>query len=399
MLCLLFALILVTIIDTLSRLVYNWVMLDLELSLFHDTAPLLAVSDLQCPLPGPDILWIAPSSEQWFSGIQSLYGSMTNINPHILTQSLTPSLFGLFQDFLQDNLSHRQPRLTPQQMRLLLHPLQSLLCHLRQMLSCFIDILGIRRPTGRTVSKASTNQRLEEVQGLLQKWYELAITMHNENPNCSATKGNLVLYHLISLNAVTSFPEIERLARKEGFETGSPTYWELGLRHKRCIYQREEAIFHCGQVLRLLRSLPVDRQPSWCSAALYRVTLILWTDGVGRLDPSFKTSSSPSAPTKEGASPANTPTGPRGSFAIDQATPEDPAVIAYLWGGDGTPVLTRADGLIVSLDNPLDILDMGIKTIDAGVNTRIGGGIRRKLATLAGNWSLDSIGVGPAVAS
>ncbi|KAJ4396515.1 hypothetical protein N0V93_000734 [Gnomoniopsis smithogilvyi] len=385
--------------ESQNRLVYNWAMLDLELSLFHDTAPLLAVSELQCPLPGPDLLWRASNSQQWASGIQSIYGSMTNINPHILTtQSLTPSLFGLFQDFLQDNLSHRQACLGPQQMRLLLHPLQSLLCHLRQILSCFTDILGIRRPTGRTVSKASTNQRLEEVQGLLQRWYELAVTMHTENPSCSATKCNLVLYHLISLNAVTSFPEIERLARKEGFEAGGPTYWELGLRHKRCIYQREEAVFHCGQVLKLLRSLPVDRQPSWCSAAIYRVTLILWTDGIGRLDPSFKTSASPVAP-QEVSSPANSSIGPRGNFAIDQVTPEDPSVIAYLWGGDGTPLLTKADGLLVSLDNPLDVLDMGIKTIDAGVSTRIGGGIRRKLATLAGNWPLDSIGVGPTVVS
>lgn len=374
-------------------------MLDLELSLFHDTAPLLAVAELQCPLPGPELLWSTSTSEQWLSGIQSLYGSMTNINPHILdTQSLTPSLFDLFQDFLQDNLSHRQPCLGPQQMRLLLHPLQSLLCHLRQMLSCFTDVLGIRRASGRTVSKSSTTQRLEEVQGLLQKWYELTITMHRENSNCPVTKCNLVLYHLISLNAVTNFPEIERLARKEKFEAGGPTYWELGLRHKRCIYQREEAIFHCGQVLRLLRSLPADRHPSWGSAALYRVTLILWTDGIGRLDPSFKTSHSPADP-KEGGSPATSSTGTRGNFAIDQVVPEDSAVIAYLWSGDGTPFLTRADGLLVSLDNPLDVLDMGMRYIDAGINTRIGGGIRRKLATLASNWTLDSIGVGAAVAS
>ncbi|CAN8106104.1 unnamed protein product [Discula destructiva] len=381
-----------------NRLVYNWVLLDVELSLFHDTAPLLAVSDLQCPLPGPEVLWLADNSEQWQTSIQSLYGSMANVSPHILTtQSITPSLFDLFQDFLQDNLSQRRSNLGPQQMRLLLHPLQSLLCHLRQMLSCFTDILGTRRSTGRTVSKASTNQRMEEVQALLQKWYELAITMSKENPNCYVMKCNLVLYHLISLNAVTSFPEIERLARKEGFEAGGPTFWELGLRHKRCIYQREEAIFHCGQVLRLLHSLPADRQPSWWSAALYRVTLILWTDGIGRSDPSFKTLASPPA-SRDGGSPSTTSVSPRGNLAIDQVDPEDPAVVAYLWGGDGTPFLTRADGLLISLDSPTKVLELGMMTIEGGVSTRIGDGIRRKLATLAGNWTLDSIGVSSSVA-
>lgn len=392
--------------DTASRLVYNWVMVDLELSLFHDTAPVLSISELQCPLPGPELLWLAPSAEQWLSGIQSIYGCTVNVNPHLLTTpSLTPSLYDLFQDFLHDNLSRRQSSLEPQQMRLLLHPLQSLLCHLRQMLSCFSDILGNRRATGRTVTKASTHQRLEEVQNLLQKWYELAMTMQKANPACPITRCNLVLYHLICLNAVTNFPEIERLARKDGFEANGPTHWELSLRHKRCIYQREEAILHCGQVLRLLRSLSSDKQPSWWAAALYRVTMVLWTDGIGRLDPSFKnltssSSSSSSVTAKEGGSPAavGSSPGPTGLVFVDQVTPEDPAVIAYLWGGDGTAAFTSAGGTTISLDDPSDVLDLGIKTIESGISTRIGDGIIRKLVTLARNWTVDSIGVGPAMA-
>lgn len=381
---------------SLYRLVYNFVMVDLELSLFHDTNPILSISELRCPLPGPDILWAAPNSKQWLVSIQSLYGCTNNVNPHLLTTpSLTPSLYDLFQDFLQDNLSHRQSTLCPQQMRLLLHPIQALLCHLRQMLSCFSDILGNRRATGRTVTKASTHQRLEEVQTLLQKWYELAITTAKANPNCSITRGNLALYHLISLNAVTSFSDIERLARKEGFEAGGPTYWELSLQHKKCIYQREEAIFHCGQVLRWLRGLPADRQPNWWSTAIYRVTLILWTDGIGRLDPSFRTSPRSSSSASDGCIQAVTPTS-SGKVEVDRAGPEDPAVIAYLWGGDGIVVLTRPDGTHVSLDHPPDVLDLGIKTIENGISTRIGDGIKRKLAKLGGSWSLDSISVGPA---
>lgn len=373
--------------ETQNRLVYNWVMVDQELSLFHDTAPILSISELHCPLPGSEILWLSPSSEQWLAGIQSLYGCTNNVNPQLLTTpSLTPSLFDLFQDFLHDNLSRRQSSLTPQQLRLLLHPIQSLLCHLRQMLSCFSDILGARRSTARTVTRASTFQRLEEVQALLQKWYELAIAQHKANPNCTKTQCNIVLYHLISLNAVTNFPEIERLARREGFEAGGPTYWELSLRHKRCIYQREEAIFHCGQVLRLLRSIPADKLPPWWSTATYRATLILWTDAIGRLDPSFKTAMNDGSSPESGSAPSSS------VVAVDRVTPEDPAVIAYLWSGDGTAVLSRDNGTAVSLDSPANILEVGIQTIDGGISTRIGDGIKRKLATLADSWSSDMIG-------
>jgi len=406
------------------RLVYNWVMVDQELSIFHDTAPMLAVSDLQCPLPGPEVLWMSRNAEEWMANVQSIYGCTANVNPQLLnSQSLTPSLCDLFQDFLHDNLSRRQSSLTPYQLRLLLHPLQSLLCHLRQMLSCFSDVLSTRRATSRTVTKASTMLRLEEVQALLQKWYELSMLLYKANPNCSATRSNLVLYHLISLNAVTNFPEIERLARREGFD-GS--YWELSLRHKRCVYNREEAVFHCGQVMRLLRSMAPDRRPCWWPAAIYRATLILWTDSIARLDPNFQKQQPTQSPTQAAQSQpspvptaqpspvatngdkaaenlptptpttASTPVAPNmnaggNAVAVDQVTPEDPAVIAYLWSGEGVAVLTRRDGTQVGLDKPAAVLSYGIIAIDEGMSTRIGDGLKRKLMTLGTNWNVDGL--------
>lgn len=360
--------------ETQNRLVYNWVMVDQELSLFHDTAPMLSVSDICAPLPGPELLWMSANADQWLVAMQSIYGCTANVNPQLLTTpSLTPSLYDLFQDFLHDNLARRQSTLSPQQLRLLLHPLQSLLCHLRQMLSCFSDILSTRRTTSRMVTKASTMTRLEEVQALLQTWYELSMAYHKANPNCNVSKSNLVLYHLISLNAVTNFPDIERLARREGFD-GS--YWELSLRHKRCIFQREESIFHCGQVLRLIRAMPAERRPTWWSAAIYRATLILWVNSISQLDPNFQK--------REDAG---------NHVAIDQVTPEDPSVIAYLWSGDGIPVLTRLDGSTASLEKPSEVLSYAVKSIEEGVSSRLSDGIRRKLTTLGTNWNIDGLGL------
>lgn len=389
---------------------------------------------------------MASTSEQWLSGVQSIYGCTNNVNPHLLSNpSLTPSLHDLFQDFVSDNLSRRQSSLEPQQMRLLLHPLHNMLCHLRQIVSCFPDVLNTRRATSRTVTKTLLQQRVEEVEGLLQKWYELTSAMHKADPSCAVTRCNLVLYHLISLNAVTSFPEVEQLARQERFEGARPTHWELALRHKRCILQREQAIFHCGQVIRLLRALPADLQPSWWGTALYRAILVLWTDGLCRLDPSFNVSnnnnnnnsnntggpsSSPGASSSAGATspsrartpssvsgastcapapatlsvrikedsatptpaPAQPPSSP-GKVAVDQMTAEHPAMIAYLWGGDGKAVLTRPDGTTVGVDSPAEVLAFGIQTLEEGVSTRVGDGLRRKLVTLAGNWNLEQMGL------
>ncbi|KAK4191189.1 hypothetical protein QBC35DRAFT_23737 [Podospora australis] len=364
--------------ESRNRLVYNYVMLDQELSLFHDVAPLFAACDLQCPLPGPEALWQCPNAEYWATTMQSTYGNTINVNPQLLTTScdVTPSLYDLFQDFLVDNLGSR-PALTPQQLRLILHPIQGLICHLRQILACFSDPLGSRRTSGQTVTKASTTQRLEEVQGLLRKWYEMTRTYLKSNPNCPITHCNLVLYHLIALNAVTNFPEIERLARRENFD-GS--YWELSLRNKRCIFQREEAIFHCGQVFRLLKAMPNNRRPAWWSTAMYRATLILWTDSNSRLDPSFQTNDKRGNGSDTSA-----------SVAIDQVTPDDQAVLQYLWNG-GTAVLTRTDGTTITLDQPADIINYTIKHIENGFSCRIGDGIKRKLITLGDNWRSNSMG-------
>jgi len=362
--------------ESQNRLVYNYVMLDQELSLFHDTAPLMAITELQCPLPAPEVLWSARNADQWSTAVQSIYGCTANVNPQLLSStSLTPSLCDLFQDFLNDNLSRRQSSLSPQQLRLLLHPLQSLLSHLRQMLTCLSDITSTRRTENRVMTKNSTKERLEEAQELLQRWYDLSMIQFKANPNCQITRCNMVFYHLISLNAVTNFPEIERLARREGFE-GS--YWELSLRHKRCIFGREEAIFHCGQVFRHLRSMLSESRPSWWSAALYRATLTLWADGISTLDPNFQRGSSG--------------TGNNNLVKIDQLTPEDPAVNAYRCGGEGLAVLTGLDGLYISLDKPAEVLHYAIRNINAGFSSRIGDGIKRKLIALGNNWSLDTMG-------
>ncbi|KAK7754701.1 hypothetical protein SLS62_003258 [Diatrype stigma] len=373
-----------------NRLVYNWVMVDQELSLFHDTAPLLSVSELLAPLPGPERLWTMTNGEAWLAATQSLYGCTANVNPQLLsTPSLTPSLHDLFQDFLHDNLSRRQGGSpTPHQLRLLLHPLQALLCQLRQLLSCFSDVLLNSRGGGggatRTVTKASTLLRLEEVQTLLQKWYQLSRAHADRDRDCDGigdvVRANLALYHLIALNAVTSFPEVERLARRESFD-GS--YWELSLRHKRCIYQREEAVFHCGQVFRIVtRLMPTDRRPSWWAAALYRATLVLFVDSVSQLDPSFQKQRGGGG--DDGGSGGSSCT----SVSIDRLLPEDPLLKAYVWKGDGIPVLTRPHG-IVSIENPKDVLGYAIKSLEEGGSLRMADGIRRKLITLGSNWDID----------
>ncbi|KAK1749971.1 hypothetical protein QBC47DRAFT_127320 [Echria macrotheca] len=372
--------------ESQNRLVYNWVMLDLELSLFHDKAPVFAITDLQCPLPGSEMLWTARNAERWVAAVQSVYGC-TDLNPQLLnTPSLTPSLFDLFQDFLYEGPSRREGMLTPQQMRLLLHPLQSMVSQLRNLLSCFHDS---RRSSG-SATKNSTLQQLVEVDALLTKWYKLTFQYLSAHPDCAVTRCNLVLYHLISLNSVTNFTQVERLARREGFDG---CYLDLSLRHNRCIFEREQAIYHCGQVSRLLRLMPKDKRPAWWSVAMYRAMLILWAESVSRQDPNFQLSdANRESPHGAGANAAGAPR----LVAVDRVPLEDPAMYGYMWQNTGVAVLTRpGDGALVSLDRPTDVLAYATSNLQDGHSSRLSDGIIRKLVKLGENWNVEAMGTVP----
>ncbi|TKA73595.1 hypothetical protein B0A49_04952 [Cryomyces minteri] len=179
-------------------------------------------------------------------------------------------------------------------------------------------------------------------------------------------QANLVMFHLISLNAVTNFPEIERLARREGFDG---TYQQLVWIHKRCISDVEEAVFHCGQIFRLIRSMPRSIRPPWWSGAIYRVALILWTDSL-----THNESITPS----NGLFPVPGP-----SFAVDALHAEHPLIVRYLSKREGIPCLTKRDGSQITMDHAFRVLSHCIDVIDEGVATRFSDGIRNKLERLA----------------
>ncbi|KAF2966956.1 hypothetical protein GQX73_g6611 [Xylaria multiplex] len=351
-----------------NRLVYNWVMVDQELSLFHDTAPILAIGDLCAPVPGPEEMWMSENADQWMAAMQANMNGSANVGTQL--PSLTPSLYALFQDFLHDNLTgQRAHSLTPHQLRLLLHPLQSLLWHLRESILYCSDTLNMRDLSSRTVNKNSSMLRQDKIQDLLQKWYMLSQIHYQTNPACAVSKTNLVLFHLISLNAVSNFPAIERLARRERNEGA----WGPPQQRGPYIHAIEEAIYHCGQVVRLVRAMAADRRPIWWSAALYRAMLILWAYSVLRRDPNFLQN-------RETES----------FVVINEVGDQDQGLFQYMWepGPKAIPVLSGVGGKTISLTESSDILEHAVIMLNEGLSSRFNDGIKRKLITLNRNWTV-----------
>ena len=352
--------------ESLSRLVYSWIMVDQEMALYLDSAPLFSVTEFATPMPDADRLWHAKSAAEWsqiFEQVHEFSGGYSSVG----SGARPLSLKDLFQHFLDDELISMGIEMTPLQLRLLLHPLQGLVCQYSQLLSCFSDSHINRNGHSRSVTAASTRNRLGEVQGLLQRWFDLAERYLKVNPLCSMMSTNLVIFHLISLNAVTNFPQIEKLARRENFDG---TYQQLLAIHRRCISDIEEAVYHCGQVFRLIRNMSPGVRPPWWAGAIYRVGLVLWTDSL--------TSKDTLSPANNGMFPVPGP-----SFAIDTLTPEHPLIIRYLTKREGVPCVTRKDGTQLGIDQAYPILQHCVDVIDEGAATRFSDGVRAKLERLA----------------
>jgi hypothetical protein len=367
--------------ESRSRLIYSWVMVDQDLALFHDTAPLFSVTEFGAPMPDADRLWHARSANEWSSTFERVHEFSSGLSS-VGSGARPLSLRDLFRHFLDDDLVPMGIEMTPLQLRLLLHPLQSMVCQFSQLLSCFASTSihssttaqskQAENSSNRSISQFSTRSRLAEVQALLQRWFDLAERYLKANPLCALMRTNLILFHLISLNAVTNFPEIERLARRENVDG---TFHQLLWLHKRCISDVEEAVFHCGQIFRLVRSMPRGIRPPWWAGAIYRVALILWTDSLARKD-----SSSSTSPQSDGTFPSTIP-GP--SFAIDALPPDHAMIVRYLTKREGVPCVTKLDGSQVGLERAYPVLRHCIEVIDEGCSTRFSDAIRGKLERLS----------------
>lgn len=331
------------------------------MSLFGDCPPLLSVVHLNAPMPDAEVMWQARSSQEWLQAAENIHGQV---------YKSTPSVCELFSRFVDGELGNASNKLSPIQLRLLLHPLQALVCQLRQFLECLPDGSNHGKAT-RSVSKVATKARLEEISGLLQQWYDVSKQCsENIKGMCWTTCANLILYHLICLNVITSFPAIEQFARHE---SSVPPFRQSAWLQNRCVDHAEEALFHCGQVLRLVQTMPGQVRPPWWAGAVYRVALIAWVTRTAY--PEISSSSD-----RDFSKETNAP------FAIDALAPEHPSIARFLKYQEGVPNFTKRDGSPVPLNIPSDILSHCCDILELETTMRLTDGIRSKLRGMIDRW-------------
>ncbi|KAJ4860283.1 fungal zn(2)-Cys(6) binuclear cluster domain-containing protein [Trichoderma breve] len=363
-----------------DRLLYHWVKLDHELSLFHDTEQTISACDLEQPLPDPKLPWDTKNLSQT-SDLYLLDGLYADIKTEeALDFEFRPTLNQLFKDFLQGTLSKIVP---PRHLQLLLHPLQALVHHSQSLLSW-------AKHSYSPILSDAANSTLLETQRLLQEWHNLAMESHNENLHTQDTTPALILYHFTCLNLVANFADIERLANRESL---SISFWQQSLQNERSIFNRQDAIFHCGQALRYLRAINDDTRPWWWSTAVYRAILTLWAAATLGSSPSHGKLApfSPKDPWPRDSMDVdprmNISATPEPSIiAIDNITPEDPVLNDANWSERHMLVLTRqAEGVVV-LNDLMGILQYGISLINVSPSSAEGEAVVTKLMDLGQAW-------------
>lgn len=343
--------------DNDHRLAYAWVLVDQELALFYDTPTLLLITDLSIPMPDVNGLWQATSAQDWLM----VFEQTRTFSSETLSMGsgMRPgSLRDCFTTFLNDTPECYSLPLTALHLRLLLHPLQSLVCQFRHLQACLPDANNFA---------ATTQHRLDEVTTLLARWYSLSEQYLSTNGPCPIMYASLIIFHLINLAAVSSIPDIERMARGESVD-GS--YQSVVWAHRSCVVDAEKALFHSGQVLRLVQVMPRSIRPPWWAAAVYRASLVLWCQSLvhnGLLKPASGLSTSAS------------------QVPLDQLEPRHPLLLNYVEKGEGTPVLTQRDQSFMALDNPAAVLGHCVGIIADGVQSRFTEGLCSKLMRLARN--------------
>ncbi|KAL2867464.1 Zn(II)2Cys6 transcription factor domain-containing protein [Aspergillus lucknowensis] len=346
-----------------NRITYSWLILDHEICLFQDvpSTAFLSITNLNLPIPSPDAAWSASSAEHCVQ-------AMAQLSPDG-SQSIPPSLNEYIRRFRETSDVTTIGYVSLTTLRLILCNLQNLVIQLRAAIDGSIDRRQAHKPLQRA-SIVLQSVQIQEAQELLHRWYGLAMTQPASEMASSTMSVNLVLYHLVALNTMVSFAEVESVARSDvGSQSGKPPHWKRAYH----LESTREIDVHCGQILRLMRSIPEQARPSWWPGAVYRVALIAWANCLCR-------ASTDTAPSNASSHPWDD------TLALDVLPTEHPSIAAYLNHQGGTPVFSDSNGTTVPLSDPGSVVRYCASFLDTDLNTKLTLGIQRKLRNMVQRW-------------
>lgn len=325
------------------------------------------ISELEVELPAAERLWMAPDARTWKAAFDETQW-------HSPDDDSCLSLHELFSLFAEDRLQDFGRDLNVMDLRLLLHPLHSVVSNY----SLVIASLGARSKRSQNTSirnRPSSSQTFDEIHNLTRRWLTAFQALDIQGTRLlAAARATLIQYHLISINLLCPFKTLEQFSRKED----SGIIGELASMIKEELNKHfPELLLHCGQIFRLVRETDVKLRPLWWSIAVYRSTLVLWVYSIAQKYALH-------LQLKHGRQDRRR-LGP--PVALDMLPFFHPNLSHYLLHRVGDPHLTAVDGTVISIDSPRAVLQTGIETFGRGHRLwRLTRGLQCKLEALYRKW-------------
>jgi hypothetical protein len=316
-------------------------MIEQEINLFYDGNLSIAIHELERPMPESDDLWLANDPDIWWQLYKQRHSSHPGTGKSV--QPRQQSLRELFRSLLEDKIDHWHDPVSILHMRLLLYPIQILIAQLCELFLC-LPTESVKRPAARPC-RTSSMLRLDEIRLLLRTWNKSFRRLApNGTRECALKSLTAILYHILNLNLAVSFVHLERCAQTQD----GPASLERDGQNGPWIRLPQEAIFHCGQILRTIRETPHELRPLWWPGAVYRVAIVLWAISVTHM-----------------ANKTTAISEPAFELIIDTVPPDDVAWQLFIKYDRGSPRLTARKGPSISLHDSNGIFDECIALLRA----------------------------------
>ncbi|KAH8726893.1 C6 transcription factor-like protein RegA [Phaeosphaeriaceae sp. PMI808] len=231
--------------ESYLRLVYRTFELDRQSSMALLKPPLISYSEMQLPLPSPNIVWQAKTAVAWkMAYLSSAQG-----------QAKRPSAIETFLN-LEYLGQYESASLT------YLHMIWGMVWEFRQMSAV----------TFRSNSKANDGLILSS------RYQDLTKQLEDFRVNSPPlSKGSEITLELMLLHLNAPLDEIQLFAGIEGQEEARSAY--PALREWSTSVAARQALWHAGQILRAAEGLPKTLLCNFNAVAVYHAGLILWGYG------------------------------------------------------------------------------------------------------------------------
>lgn len=308
---------------------------------------------------------MAPNAQEWQAALDAMErrgGTHAKI-----------SLCELFSLFSDRNLQSFPQRLTVMEVRLLLHPLHSLVFNYRQVMGILGSRSGCSTGSDRARSHSSSSDTFSDIHRLIRHWFAVYNAVDIRGTRLATVARAVVMqYHVISINLLCSMKQFECFARRESPELTADLASEIQEDIGKHV---PELLAHCGQILRHTYETDVKLRPIWWSLAVYRASLVLWVYSITRRLHDAKLGRKCLT------------FGPM--VSLDTVNFSDPSISQYILYGEGQPQLASVKGKPVSLERPRQVLGRCIEDFGPGPRQwRLARALQCKLERLSQIWDV-----------